>query len=221
MKTFILSILILSINLQQPDYNQFDYDNDNQNWNNSNNNRQNPWEVDNNTGEIKPIKKIEPRNLINPQPEPPGLNLSESGEMSSALFNKLQNKSAVQKPSQQPQMMSLSSNLSANRWNQKCRVRTGRKNTHWSWNSNHPFVNGSGTRNVWYWVPFSPHFPWGVKPKVEVNLYRIDATKDRNLRITATVDYRNWYGFVIKITTWADTKIYGAGYSFTAHHGCE
>ena len=149
---------------------------------------------------------------------------SAASDMGQSLFNKLANKTAAKKPAEKQQIMMASQGRNfpgINLMQKKCRVRTGRKNTNWSWTSNHAFVNGSGTRNVWYYVPFSPSFPWGVKPKVEVSLYRIDSTKDRNLRITASVVWKSYYGFVVKITTWADTKIYGAGYTYTAHHGCE
>ena len=189
MKLIILSILILSINLQQENI------------------PVNIWENISNTSDIPQNNRIRPRGG------------SLASEMGQSLFNKLSNKNET-KMQDQASQYSTSAKFAQKSF-AKCRVRTGRKRTHWSWTSDHPFVSGSGSRSVWYWVKFTPNFPWGAKPKVEVSLNGLDINKDRNLRVTASVAWRNRQGFVLKITTWADTKVYFAEYTYNAHHGCE
>lgn len=106
------------------------------------------------------------------------------------------------------------------RYYQKCQIRTGRKKTHFKWNGNHPFVNGStGLRELWYYVPFKRVFRFG-KPNVEIALSGLDVNKDRNLRIRSKVMWKSREGFVLKISTWANTKLYFADVSYFAHLGC-
>ena len=135
-----------------------------------------------------------------------------------SLYSKISNKQDII-TSQKAQKFTKSKTAQKN-FISKCRMRTGRKSTHYTWNGNHPFVTGSGSREIWYFVPFSSAFPYG-NPIVEVALYGLDVNKDRNLRITASVVWKSIVGFVLKISTWADTKVYFAGYSYNAHHGCE
>jgi hypothetical protein len=101
-----------------------------------------------------------------------------------------------------------------------CSIRTGSKSSHWAWTSNHPFVVGGGGRSVYYYVPFTPIFSAGGNPTVEVQLKALDTDHQRNLRINASVPFVSIYGFVIKIDTWADTKVYMVHYSYIAHRDC-
>lgn len=101
----------------------------------------------------------------------------------------------------------------------QCRIQTGSKSTEYKWNSNHPFVKSTGSREIFYYVPFYKAFPFG-KPEVKVALSGYDISKHSNARITGSVVWKGKYGFVLKISTWADSKVFYANYSFTAHHGC-
>ena len=134
-----------------------------------------------------------------------------------SIYSKLANPFDIVEPKSNKNTNTLKYFL---RFCQKCRMRTGTKRTQYKWNGDHPFVNGTkGLREIWYYIPFKKVFPYG-RPNVEVALSGLDTNKDNNLRINSTVVWRRRFGFVLKISTWLDTKIYMAKFSYTVHFGC-
>ncbi len=83
------------------------------------------------------------------------------------------------------------------------------------WQTGHAFETGSGARNDYRWVAFSP--PFTSTPKVVVSLKTLDADKNINLRIDTNANYVSKYGFWLYVNTWADTKIYAVATSWVAY----
>ncbi len=101
--------------------------------------------------------------------------------------------------------------------NGKCcvQIEMGEKSTHYAWNSNHFMVNGTtGHRYVTYWVAF-PN-PFSKVPDIALSLKQLDTSKHANTRVNATVYYKNTSGFILRIHTWADSKVYGATITYVA-----
>lgn len=108
-----------------------------------------------------------------------------------------------------------------NKRSQHCRIRKGSKGTPWAWNSNHFMVTGNGSRSVFFWVPFSSAFPNNQNVKVSTSVAGLDTSKNRNLRVFGRSVWSNRFGFILKISTWANTKIYWANYSYVACQNCQ
>ena len=155
--------------------------------------------------------------LQNPEALPNQLKNPIITELGS-LYNKISNKNEIINQKIKPQ--AFSKNKFKKYAPLRCRIRSGRKTTNWAWNGNHAFVNGSGSREIYYYVPFTPFFPYGT-PRVEIGLFGLDTYKNSNLRVNSSVAWKSRYGFVLKIVTWADSKVYFAGFSYMAYHGCD
>ncbi len=100
---------------------------------------------------------------------------------------------------------------------QKCcaQIEMGVRGTHYAWNSNHYMVNGAvGHRFVTYWVPF-PN-PFANIPDISIALKSLDTWKDANMRVDTTVIFKHTHGFLLRIHTWANSKLYRAVVSYVA-----
>ncbi len=69
----------------------------------------------------------------------------------------------------------------------------------------------SGERTVTLEISFSNHFK--IKPNIFLSLTQLDASNEANLRYKAEAISVTRDGFTLKISTWADTKIFSlSGY---------
>jgi len=73
----------------------------------------------------------------------------------------------------------------------------------------------SGDRNVIISVDFTE--PFDVKPDVMLSVTVVDASSDKNVRYKVESMSVSRDGMTIKISTWADTKIYGISGYWLAH----
>ena len=69
--------------------------------------------------------------------------------------------------------------------------------------------SNTGERSTTISVDFDK--PYDVKPKVMVSVSQIDADKGFNTRFNVEVLSVSRDGFIVKIKTWADSKIFGIG----------
>jgi hypothetical protein len=74
---------------------------------------------------------------------------------------------------------------------------------------------GSGDRT--YTVEISYPTGFDKKPTVVANVSTVDAEKSANVRYSVEVTAVSRDGFIIKITTWGDSKLYGIGGSWIAY----
>ena len=81
--------------------------------------------------------------------------------------------------------------------------------------SGYTLDKGSGDRT--YTVEVSYPTGFDKKPTVVANVSTIDAEKTTNVRYSVEVTAVSRDGFIIKITTWGDSKIYGIGGSWIAY----
>ena len=66
---------------------------------------------------------------------------------------------------------------------------------------------GEGTRTFQYIVTFDR--PYESAPTMTYGVTGLDAGIEKNIRYTVKVEKVTITGFVIRITTWADSRIYG------------
>jgi CDP-diacylglycerol pyrophosphatase len=74
---------------------------------------------------------------------------------------------------------------------------------------------GSGDRT--YTVEVSYPTGFEKKPTVVAMVTTVDAEKSTNVRYSIAVTAVSRDGFIIKVTTWGDTKLYGLGGSWIAY----
>ncbi len=68
---------------------------------------------------------------------------------------------------------------------------------------------GNGDRIVTVEIKFKK--PFENKPNVIFSVAQVDADKNTNLRYTVESSFVSQEGFLIKVKTWSDCKIYGLG----------
>jgi hypothetical protein len=73
----------------------------------------------------------------------------------------------------------------------------------------------SGDRSVTVEINFPK--PFDVKPSVVLSVTSIDADKDTNLRYNIEAVSVSRDGFIVKVSTWSDTKIHGISGQWIAH----
>lgn len=95
------------------------------------------------------------------------------------------------------------------------KIDSGAYKTPYAWNSNHPMVKGSGFRRVTKWVYFDENF--NQTPKVVATLSNIDSSYKVNLRVQCRALNINRNRFLLEISTWANTVLYGAKCDWIAH----
>ena len=81
--------------------------------------------------------------------------------------------------------------------------------------SGYTLDKGSGDRT--YTVEISYPTGFEKKPTVVAMVSTVDAEKSTNLRYSVEVTAVSRDGFIVKITTWGDCKIYGIGGSWIAY----
>ena len=73
---------------------------------------------------------------------------------------------------------------------------------------------GQDERIVTIEIKFTKTF--STKPDIILNINKVDASKDANLRYDVEPSFVSTDGFFLKIRTWADSKIYALSGSWTA-----
>ncbi|MFO7446546.1 MAG: H-type lectin domain-containing protein [Ignavibacteriaceae bacterium] len=73
----------------------------------------------------------------------------------------------------------------------------------------------SGDRSVTIEISFTK--PFDIKPTVVLSVTQLDADKDTNVRYSVDASSVSRDGFTIKVSTWADSKIYGLSGQWIAH----
>jgi hypothetical protein len=73
---------------------------------------------------------------------------------------------------------------------------------------------GSDERVVTVEIKFTKKFT--SKPDIIINVNGIDASKDTNLRFGIEPSFVSTDGFLIKVSTWSDSKIFGLSGTWTA-----
>ena len=76
-------------------------------------------------------------------------------------------------------------------------------------------VTGTGARSVQKWINFSENFT--QSPKITTTLSLLDSDRNRNLRVSCKALNISKNKFLLKISTWAGTKLYAARCSWIAH----
>lgn len=74
---------------------------------------------------------------------------------------------------------------------------------------------GNGDRIVTVEVKFKK--PFENKPNIVFTVTQVEADKNTNLRYTVESSFISQDGFLIKVKTWSDCKIYGLGGFWIAH----
>lgn len=73
----------------------------------------------------------------------------------------------------------------------------------------------TGERTVLVEVNFSK--PFNIKPQVLLSITNCDLDTQTNVRYSVEATSISRDGFVVKITTWSNTKIYSIGGTWLAH----
>ncbi|MFO7444852.1 MAG: H-type lectin domain-containing protein [Ignavibacteriaceae bacterium] len=81
--------------------------------------------------------------------------------------------------------------------------------------ANYNLHKNSGDRSVTIEINFTK--PFEIKPTVVLSVTQLDADKDTNVRYGVDASSVSRDGFTIKVSTWADSKIYGLGGQWIAH----
>ena len=78
---------------------------------------------------------------------------------------------------------------------------------------------GTGERSVSIEITFDK--PFDKKPKIVLSTVSIDTDNKSNVRYKIEANSVSRDGFMVKVTTWADSKIYSLGGNWLAHSETE
>jgi hypothetical protein len=82
-------------------------------------------------------------------------------------------------------------------------------------NTGYTLDENSGDRSMTIDVNFAN--PFDEKPDIVIGVTNVDATTQTNIRYSVSPMSISRDGFIIKVSTWSDSKIYGIGGYWMAH----
>lgn len=94
-------------------------------------------------------------------------------------------------------------------------IESGMVKTHYRWNSGHAMITKKGYRYVAAYVKYN--LKYTKTPSVLSSLNYVDSSSSRNLRIHCYASHVSKNGFLMRIITWSDSRIYGAICGYVVH----